>query len=135
MLEERGKGDDTLKLPGSKATSTSRTYKPIVKVYSTKFSPTGLMWAAASTEGVILYSLDPGGTFNPLNASIGISPQAVLEALDKKMYDFALLIAVHLNIATTTTMVLETTPYSYCKFLIELRQTAKLKSICGEKNR
>lgn len=116
MLEERGKGDDNLKLPGAKTLNTSRTYKEIVKVYATKFSPTGLMWAAASTEGVVLFSLDPGSSFNPLGAGTAISPQTILDALDEKNFDAALYMALRLNIASTTTMVLEMIPYEYCKF-------------------
>lgn len=38
-------------------------------------SPTGQSWAAATTEGLLLYSLEKGATFDPTNLTEGITPQ------------------------------------------------------------
>lgn len=118
MLEARGREAEELKLPGTRADNmTTRTLKQIVKVYATKFSPTGQMWAAATTEGVMLYSYDAQASFSPIGANITISPQAILEALESKQFENALYMALRLNIAATTTMVLEVIPSHYCKLL------------------
>lgn len=36
----------------------SRNLKPEIRVFSVKFSPTGQAWAAATTEGLLIYSLN-----------------------------------------------------------------------------
>ena len=38
-------------------------------------SPTGQSWAAATTEGLLLYALDQGATFDPTNLTEDITPQ------------------------------------------------------------
>ena len=43
-------------------------------------SPTGQSWAAATTEGLLLYSLDQGATFDPTNLTEDITPQVSSEA-------------------------------------------------------
>ncbi len=38
-------------------------------------SPTGQSWAAATTEGLLLYTLDQGATFDPTDLTEDITPQ------------------------------------------------------------
>lgn len=38
-------------------------------------SPTGRCWAAATTEGVLLHSLDAGAMFDPTDLAEDITPQ------------------------------------------------------------
>jgi len=64
LIESREYGhlkDYQIRLPGvKKGDMSSRTFKPEVNVYGIKFSPTGLSWASATTEGLLIYSLDKG---------------------------------------------------------------------------
>lgn len=64
LIEEREQlegGNIAIKLPGvRKGDVTARNYKPEVKVFSVKFSPSGQSWSAATTEGLMIYSLDKG---------------------------------------------------------------------------
>lgn len=54
-------GNVTLRLPGvQKGDMASRNFKPEVRVFSVRFSPTAQSWAAASTEGLLIFSLDKG---------------------------------------------------------------------------
>ena len=72
----------TLKLPGArKGDMASRVLKPEVRIFSLQFSPTGQQWAAATTEGLLVYSLSSGLVFDPWDLQIGITPQAVKNCL------------------------------------------------------
>ncbi|KAJ8379169.1 hypothetical protein AAFF_G00230810 [Aldrovandia affinis] len=57
-LGGKGRHSD-LSLPGvRKGDMSSRHFKPEIRVSSLSFSPTGRGWAATSTEGLLVYSLD-----------------------------------------------------------------------------
>lgn len=64
LVEEREQlegGNVAIRLPGVlKGDMASRNFKPEVRVFSVRFSPTGQSWAAATTEGLLIYSLDKG---------------------------------------------------------------------------
>lgn len=54
-------GNVAVRLPGvQKGDMASRNYKPEIRVFSVKFSPTAQSWAAATTEGLLIYALDKG---------------------------------------------------------------------------
>lgn len=54
-------GNVVLRLPGvQKGDMASRNYKPEIRVFSVRFSPTAQSWAAATTEGLLIYGLDKG---------------------------------------------------------------------------
>jgi len=61
------------------------------------FSPTGRAWAAASTEGLLIYSLDETITFDPFDLTLDLTPQSILEALDSREYLKALVMGFRLN--------------------------------------
>lgn len=67
-----GAGD----LPG-----TDGKRRPQVRSRAVALSPTGQSWAAATTEGLLLYSLDQGATFDPTNLTEDIHPQVSSKAL------------------------------------------------------
>jgi len=46
----------------------------------------GLSWASATTEGVLVYSLNNGFVFDPFHLEIGITPMTTRETLLKKEY-------------------------------------------------
>lgn len=53
-----------MRLPGvQKGDMASRNFKPEIRVYSVRFSPTAQSWAAATTEGLLLFALDKGALF------------------------------------------------------------------------
>lgn len=54
-------GNVNIRLPGvQKGDMASRNYKPEIRVFSVRFSPTAQSWAAATTEGLLIYALDKG---------------------------------------------------------------------------
>ena len=62
-----------------------------------QFSPTGRTWAAASTKGRLIYSLDETVTFNPFDLTLDLTPLSILKALDSHEYLKALIIGFRLN--------------------------------------
>lgn len=58
-------------LPGAGA----RTRRPAIRTKCLRISPTGQAWAAATTEGVLVYSLDQGAVFDPSDLDMDVTPQ------------------------------------------------------------
>ncbi|KOC66252.1 Periodic tryptophan protein 2 like protein, partial [Habropoda laboriosa] len=54
-------------------------------------------WATATTEGLLVYSLDAGLVFDPFQLEVGITPETVKKTLNKKEYAKALMMALRLN--------------------------------------
>lgn len=50
------------------------------------FSPNGRSWAAATTEGLLIYSLDDSYIFDPFDLDIDITPQTIFQTLKEKEY-------------------------------------------------
>lgn len=85
-------------LPGAvRGDLSKRRYKQEARTKAVRFSPTGRCWAAASTEGLLIYSLDDTIAFDPFDLSIDITPQSLLETLARKEYLLALVVAFRLN--------------------------------------
>jgi periodic tryptophan protein 2 len=56
-------------------------------------SPTGRAWCAATTEGLLIYSLDERMIFDPLDLDVDITPDNILKTLKKKEYLKALVVS------------------------------------------
>ncbi|XP_043259582.1 periodic tryptophan protein 2 homolog [Colletes gigas] len=109
--EENEGGNVTLRLPGVKSGDmASRRMKPEVRVFSLQFSPTGQAWAAVTTEGLLIYSLDVGLVFDPFQLELGITPETVKKTLDEKEYARALIMALKLNEKLLIKRVVENIP-------------------------
>lgn len=85
-------------LPGSHRGDPSlRNVRPEIRVTSIAFSPTSSAFAAASTEGLLIFSIDSGVIFDPFDLDVDITPEATLETLQEKEYLTALVMAFRLN--------------------------------------
>lgn len=70
-------------LPGAKrGDAGARTTRPEVRVTAAAFSPTGRSFCAASTEGLLVYSLDTMFVFDPFDLDINITPDSILATLE-----------------------------------------------------
>lgn len=58
-----------------------------------RFSPTGQMWAACSTEGLLLYSLDDIA-FDPVDLDVDITPATILATVEKQESAKALVVSL-----------------------------------------
>ena len=120
-VERQTRGKMGSDLPGS----FPNQGRPVIRTKSLKIAPTGRCWAAATTEGVLIYSVDESFIFDPTDLDVDVTPevpfflcyfndfmskilsvyldargwifQAVDEALSKKQYQRALLLSVRLN--------------------------------------
>ncbi|RUP36516.1 hypothetical protein BC936DRAFT_138469 [Jimgerdemannia flammicorona] len=98
-------------LPGAaKGDLSLRRTRPEARTKSVRFSPTGRAWAAASTEGLLIYSLDDALLFDPFDLEIDITPDSVLATLYSQEYLKALCMAFRLNEKPLIQKVYEAVP-------------------------
>lgn len=98
-------------LPGSqRGDPSARNVRPSVRVTSVSFSPTASAFTAASTEGLLVYSVDETLQFDPFDLEVDITPKSTIESLDEKEYLTALVMAFRLNENYLIQRVYETVP-------------------------
>jgi len=118
LIDNRGDESDLedrmdLSLPGASRGAgdmSIRRYRPEARTKCVRLSPTGRAWAAASTEGLLIYSLDDSITFDPFDLSMDLTPQSVIEVLASREYLKALIMAFRLNEKALTQRVYESIP-------------------------
>ncbi|XP_060689223.1 PWP2 small subunit processome component [Hemiscyllium ocellatum] len=115
-LIDDGAGDEdgvAISLPGVKKGDMSlRHFKPEIRVMCLSFSPTGRSWAATSTEGLLLYSLDGCVVFDPFDLDEEVTPSSVRRVLRQKEFTAAIMMAFRLNETKLILEVLETVPHT-----------------------
>lgn len=131
LIDETGEASDKedridRTLPGAKrGDAGARTTRPEVRVTSVDFAPTGRAFCAASTEGLLIYSLDNDFVFDPFDLDITITPSTILETLeaakaaaangtvnDENTFLKALVMAFRLNESKLIRVVYESIPPS-----------------------
>ncbi|KAJ3732921.1 WD40-repeat-containing domain protein [Lentinula guzmanii] len=116
---ERRRLDDTL--PGVQRGDLSvRKYRRSARTKCVRFSPTGRSWAAASTEGLLIYSLDTPNTanFDPFDLSLDLTPSSILSTLRSNSYLQALVMAFRLNETPLLQTVFEGVPRGDIKLVV-----------------
>lgn len=97
-LEDRLDRDKAL--PGARSGDLSkRKYRPEARTKSVRISPSGRSWAGASTEGLLVYSLDTmqQDTFDPFELDVEVTPDNVAGAVKDRQFLKALVMAFRLN--------------------------------------
>lgn len=98
-------------LPGARAGDMSkRKYRPEARTKCVRFSPTGRSWAAASTEGLLVYSLDDTIAFDPFDLDLDITPETIAATLAERHWVKALVMALRLNEQPVVRAVYEAVP-------------------------
>lgn len=82
-----------LDLPGS----LPNRGRPVIRTKSLRIAPTGRSWAAATTEGVLIYSIDDSFIFDPTDLDVDVTPEAVDGALNEEQHSRALILSLRLN--------------------------------------
>jgi len=119
-------------LPGvQRGDLSKRRYKRDSRTNCIRFSPTGLAWAAASTEGLLIYSVDDGLSFDPFDLSVELTPQSVLSTLQKQSYLEALVMAFRLNEKTIINRVYEGIPYDEIRLVARQLPTTYVPRLLG----
>ncbi|KAL8972750.1 MAG: hypothetical protein Q9183_000365 [Haloplaca sp. 2 TL-2023] len=114
-------------LPGSRrGDAASRQTASEVRVTATAFSPTGRALCAASTEGLLIYSLDRDLQFDPFDLDVDITPASTLEAVSNKSYLRALIMGFRLNENLLLKQVFEAIPLTEVRRLVKELPTVYL---------
>jgi len=117
LIDDQGEASDPEDrrdetLPGAQKGVGARKTRPEVRVPAVAFSPTGRAFCAASTEGLLIYSLDNTFQFDPFDLDIDVTPSTTLDTLAQKNYLKALVMAFRLNDRNLVRRVYEATPVS-----------------------
>lgn len=123
MIDTEGEASDLedridKSLPGAKRgkDATKRTVRPEVRVTGIEFAPTGRTFSAASTEGLLVYSLDAAGMddFDPFDLDVDVTPQNVEAMLLERQPEYlkALVMSFRLNERKLIRKVYEAVPRS-----------------------
>lgn len=99
-----------LSLPGAQRGAGARRTRQAVRVPAVAFSPTGRAFCAASTEGLLIYSLDQAFAFDPFDLDIDVTPASTIATLEEKAYLKALVMAFRLNERGLIRRAYEATP-------------------------
>ena len=125
LLDEQGEAsglEDRIDrtLPGAVRgdPSIGRT-RPEVRVPAVAFSPTGRAFCAASTEGLLVYSLDEAIQFDPFDLDISITPASTLQAIKEKDFLLAFIMAFRLNEHPLIRRVYEVIPVTDITLLVK----------------
>uniref|UniRef100_A0A3B3DVN0 PWP2 small subunit processome component n=1 Tax=Oryzias melastigma TaxID=30732 RepID=A0A3B3DVN0_ORYME len=112
-LVDEGAGDGdgvNISLPGVRKDMSSRHFKPEIRVSSLRFSPTR-SWAATTTEGLLVYSLDGSMVFDPYDLDLDVTPASIRKQLRLQKWTSAIVLAFRLNEKALKQEVLETVPH------------------------
>lgn len=105
--------NNKISLPGViKGDHSARSFKPEIQVTCVRFSPTARSWAACTTEGLLIYSLDSSLIFDPFDLDVEITPKTIRDTLSDQNYSLALIQALRLNEQALINLVIEKTPIS-----------------------
>lgn len=123
LIDDRGDESDLedrmdYTLPGTtKGDMSKRRYRQEARTKCVRFSPTGHAWAAASTEGLLIYSIDDTIAFDPFDLDMDLTPQSILSVLGNREFLKALVMAVRLNEKPLIHRVYESTPRADIRLL------------------
>ncbi|XP_042515251.1 periodic tryptophan protein 2-like [Macadamia integrifolia] len=92
-IDKQTRGKMGYDLPGS----MPNRGRPVIRTKCLRIAPTGRCWAAATTEGVLVYSIDESFIFDPTDLDMDVTPEAVDDALAEDQPQRALLLSLRLN--------------------------------------
>ena len=91
-------GNDDLRIPGATRGETGERYvRPSVATRALAFAPDGRAWAAATPEGLAVFSLDDCAAFDPCELDVEVTAAAVAAAVRRGAHLRALVIACRLG--------------------------------------
>lgn len=141
LIDTAGEGEKLIdriddSIPGShRGDPTKRNIRPSIRVTSVKFSPTSAAFAAASTEGLLIFSADNSLVFDPFDLDLDITPQSTLEVVKEKDFLTALVMAFRLNEPAVTHQVYESIPVRDISIVVQslpLVYVSKLLGFIGD---
>ena len=98
-------------LPGTtRGAASYMSSRPDIRVSAVAFAPTGHAFCAATTEGLLVYSLDNLLQFDPFDLDIMVTPSTTLQTLGEHNYVKAMVMAFRLNERPIIRRVYESIP-------------------------
>lgn len=92
-IDKQTRGKLGLDLPGSMLNRG----RPVIRTKCLRIAPTGRSFSAATTEGVLVYSVDESFIFDPTDLDMHVTPEAVNAALNEDKPSRALILSLRLN--------------------------------------
>ena len=132
LIDEQGEASDLedridRTLPGAnRGDLSSRRTRPEIRVPAVAFSPNGRAFCAATTEGLLVYSLDNTLQFDPFDLDLDITPATTMEAVKEKDFLRAFVMAFRLNERTLIRRVYETIPVAQSLLVVKQLPTVYL---------
>lgn len=83
-----------------------------------KFFLSGRSWAATTTEGLLVYSLDGSLVFDPYDLDLDVTPASIRKQLRLQEWASAIVLAFRLNEKAFKQEVLETVPHEQSEWTI-----------------
>lgn len=80
----------------------------------------GRAFAATTTEGLLVYSLDNNLMFDPFDLDIDVTPENIKKTLKEENFSQAIMMALRLNETKLTQEVLESIQVDNSKFNIKI---------------
>ena len=124
LIDEQGEASDLedridRTLPGAtRGDLSARRTQREVRVTAVAFSPTGRAFCTASTEGLLIYSLDNAIEFDPFDLDTNITPASTLQAVKERDFLLALIMAFRLNELLLIRQVYEAIPVGDVALLV-----------------
>jgi periodic tryptophan protein 2 len=79
----------------------------------------GRAWSAATTEGLLTYSLDVAMVFDPYDLAIDVTPERTKQVLENREFAKALMLSFRLNEQNLILRVVENIPPQDSEYLID----------------
>ncbi|KAK9666312.1 hypothetical protein RND81_14G176600 [Saponaria officinalis] len=92
-VDKQTRGKSSFDLPGAAANRG----RPVIRTKCLRIAPTGRSFSAATTEGVLVYSVDESLVFDPTDLDVDVTPEAVDAALNEDQPVRALILSLRLN--------------------------------------
>lgn len=122
--------DDDIALPGAKRGDTgARKVRPAIATKALRFAPDGRAWAAATTEGLLVYSLDETAAFDPYDLDVDVTEEAVAEAVAAGEHLKSLILAFRLNELPSLTRAFEAVPAAEIPFVAQQLPTVYVQRL------
>lgn len=83
------------------------------------FHLSGRSWAATTTEGLLVYSLDGSMVFDPYDLDLDVTPASIRKQLRLKDWASAIVLAFRLNENALKQEVLETVPHDQSEWVFK----------------
>ena len=122
-LEERLQSKALPGVIGRGDMSQRKHQRPLARTKCVRLAPTGQYWAAATSEGLLLYSLDSDFNnttfFDPVELDLDITPENILFTVDKREFLKALIMAFRISERNIIRKVYESTPLGDIKLVVK----------------